>query len=32
MHLVPRRENEPPITLVNKPDGLFINLPEKVEI
>ena len=30
MHLVPRRENEPPITLANKPDGLFINLPETV--
>ena len=32
MHLVPRRENEPRITITNETNHRFLNLPETVEI
>ena len=32
MHLVPRRENESPITITNRSDRCFCNLPETVEV
>ncbi|MCH2118997.1 MAG: hypothetical protein MK161_14995 [Pirellulales bacterium] len=32
MHLVPRHDNELPITITNESHPLFVNLPEKVEI
>ena len=32
MHLVPRYENEPPITIRNESNHRFVNLPKTIEI